>query len=315
MSSTNRIDYSLRQNKAIERGIVFDGMRKVMERLALGPSSVYIGFGSVWFTDFHLAHRHLGIREMISLESDEVTARRAEFNKPYRTIRVIPGDSEDKLPELLEEPELQDRPWVVWLDYDQALGEDRLEQIDDMVRYLPPDSYLVATFSATPGQYGKPAVRPRTLKRLFGFAMAEEPDVEAVREEVDLARILSETLEARMQALAIEAGRPPAIPSFRLRYRDGVTMVTVGIFLPSGGSKETVQSIVDDPEWAGLVPEAIMTPPLTAQEVAALRALLPASGSLTRSDVNACGFDLEDDQLSAFAAHYLRYPTFAQLAL
>jgi hypothetical protein len=31
---------------------------------------VYVGFGSVWFQDFILFHRHLGMRDMISIERD-----------------------------------------------------------------------------------------------------------------------------------------------------------------------------------------------------------------------------------------------------
>ena len=100
MSSTNYVDFSLRQNKSIERLIVFDGLRRIIDTCAL-EDLIYIGLGSVWFTDFILAHRNLGIETMFSIEQDDIVFKRAEFNKPYRTLEVIHGESQDVVPELL----------------------------------------------------------------------------------------------------------------------------------------------------------------------------------------------------------------------
>ena len=60
--------------------------------------------------------------------------------------------------------------------------------------------------------------------------------------------------------------------------------------------------------------KAIVTPPLTAKEVTALRGLLPSTSIPTRSDVQALGFDLLDDQIESFSSHYLTYPSFVQTA-
>ena len=314
MSSTTRIDYSIRQNKAIERSIVFDGLRSLYAGVRPSNPLVYIGFGSVWFTDFHLAHRHLGIDRMISMELDEVTAKRAEFNKPYRTIDVIQGDSNDVLPELLERDDLARRPWVAWMDYDKALEEDRLEQLDDLIRYMPDESTVVTTFSATPGPYGKPNQRVQRIQELFGFAAPDGLQNDDVRDEGGLSQVLADSLERRLRSISISAGRSPAVPAFRMRYRDGAPMVTVGLHLPSPETSDAVRRIINDLSWPGIVGAAITTPPLTTREVGAIRALLPATSSITRNDIQDAGFDLEEDQLDAFTAHYNRYPTFAQLA-
>lgn len=314
MSSTSRIDYSVRQNKAIERSIVFDGLRSLYSVMRPTRPLIYIGFGSVWFTDFHLAHRHLGIERMISIELDEVTAKRAEFNKPYRTIDVIHGDSNNVIPDLLDRGDLADTPWVAWLDYDKALDEDRLEQLESLTRYMPDDSTVITTFSATPGPYGKPNQRVSTIRDLLGFAVPGDLTSNDVRGEDGLSLVLSESLERRLLSISIDAGRTPAVPLFRIRYRDGAPMVTLGLHLPSPLSIDGVRGIVADPSWPGIVEEAITTPPLTTREVGAIRALLPAPGSITRADIQQAGFDLEENQLDAFIAHYNRYPTFAQLA-
>jgi len=314
MSSTGRVDYSVRQNKTIERSIVFDGLRRIYDAIGTKQAPTYVGFGSVWFTDFHLAHRQLGITKMISMEQDEITAKRAEFNKPYRTIEVIHGDSIDVVPELLERDDLRTTPWVAWLDFDKALDADRIQQLDDLVRYLPENSTLITTFSATRAQYCKPAQRVEALTNLFGFATSQRLQADDVREEDDLARVLAQTLEGRLVSLSLESGRPSAVPAFRLRYKDGTPMVTVGTFLPGASSAQAAHDLVAAEAWPGIVDAPVTTPPLTTREVGAIRAMLPARGAITRSDIQAIGFDLEDDQLSAFTAHYNRYPTFAQLA-
>ena len=190
MSSTNRIDYSLRQNKAIERAIVFDGVRRIVDQVQPATDLLYVGFGSVWFTDFHLAHRQLGVREMISMESDPVTAKRALFNKPYRTISLMEGDSIDIIPGLLRRKDLEARSWIAWLDFDQALDADRLLQIDDLVRYVPDNSFVISTFSATAGQYGKPVQRPKTLRDLFDLSEIDGLSEEDVVRKAVLHNIL-----------------------------------------------------------------------------------------------------------------------------
>ena len=314
MSSTSRVDYSIRQNKAIERGIVFDGLRALYTALHVDTRPIYVGFGSVWFTDFHLAHRILGIDDMVSIELDSITATRAEFNKPYRTIEVIPGDSIDVIPMLLARTEMLDRPWIVWLDFDQALDDDRMDQIDELIRNMPADSSLITTFSGTPGRYGKPTQRPQALSTLFGFAVAEAPSIDSVRDENGLSQYLANTLSERILSVSIEAGRPPAQLAFKLKYKDGTPMITVGAILPAEESEHASQAVVTSSAWPGIVDHAITTPPLTSREVGAIRALLPASRKISRADIQACGFDLEDDQLDAFTAHYTRYPAFAQLA-
>lgn len=316
MSSSDRIDYSIRQNKAIERSIVFDGLRMLYS--AQGPhpleSLVYVGFGSVWFTDFHLAHRQLGVDRMISIELDAVTAKRAEFNKPYRTIEVIQGDSNDVIPELLDRGDLVASPWIAWLDYDRALDEDRLQQLDDLIRYMPDGSTVITTFSATPGRYGKPNQRVKAIQDLLGFAAPTDLRDADVREEGGLSRVLADSLERRLVSISIDAGRSLAVPAFRMRYRDGTPMVTVGVYLPDPGSVEETRKVVDSSSWPGIVDAAITTPPLTSREVGAIRALLPRAKAIGRADIQEAGFDLEEDQIDAFAAHYNRYPTFAQLA-
>lgn len=40
------------------------------------------------FDDFKLMHNYLSISDMISIENDPTICKRAEFNKPYKCIKI-----------------------------------------------------------------------------------------------------------------------------------------------------------------------------------------------------------------------------------
>lgn len=314
MSSTNVVNYSLRQNKSIERSIVFDGARAIVDCLDL-HDLVYVGFGSVWFSDFHLAHRNLDIQTMVSVEADAITYARAQFNRPYRTVEVVEGEAATVLPQLLQRNDLQNRPWMVWLDYDRALDEGKLDELEELLIDLPPNSFLITTFSAAAGQYGRPASREQRLGELFGDAAPAGLDVDEYKDN-SLAPILAQCVQDVLLAKSLASARPGAyVPAFRLAYRDATPMATAGGFLPSPDLHDEVEAITHDAHWAGMVADTINTTPLTAKESLALQQALPvANAPLTRSDVQTMGFDLEEGQIASFQRHYLRYPSFAQLA-
>ena len=314
MSSTNIVNFSLRQNKCIERAIAFDCISLVMNQLGI-VSAVYVGFGSVWFEDFVLAHRFLGIETMVSIERDPVVFKRAVFNRPYRTVEVLDGDSVGVIPSLLRRQELASRPWVVWLDHDREINEDRLDELVDLISMLPPDSFLLITFSAQPGKYGRVPERPDRIRNLFGDAAPETLNARDCKEEADLARVLAQATQDLLLSKAIQAARPGSyVPAVNLTYKDSVPMVTVGGVLPSAENHDAVKSLVANADWPGRVDRMIDAPPLTPREVMALQSMLPSNNAPTRQDVQKMGFDLEEVHLTSYVDHYLRYPQFAQVA-
>ncbi len=71
MASFDLINYSLRPNKTIQRSLVFESISLLTGHIDLGEL-VYIGFGSIWFTDFQTAHKDLKIKDLISIEGDDI---------------------------------------------------------------------------------------------------------------------------------------------------------------------------------------------------------------------------------------------------
>jgi hypothetical protein len=314
MSSTNVVNFSLRQNKSIERGIVFDCLGDITRLLQLSHL-VYVGLGSVWFSDFVLAHRLLGIDTMISIESDEVIYKRAAFNKLYRTLEVIKGSSADVIPRLVERDDLVGRPWIAWLDFDDDIDRDKLDELVELIRILPSDSILLTTFSAYAAKYGRNENRPEYLKLLFRDAAPEGISSLDTRKQEELTGILAESTERYLTSSAIQSGRPGSfIPTIRLMYRDSAPMATVGGVLPRPENEESVRQLVNDVHWPGRSAKLIQVPHLTAREVLALQSGLPSGLPITRDDVRQLGFDLQEDQLDSYVEHYIRYPQFSQVA-
>jgi hypothetical protein len=312
MPSFNAINYSLRPSKTIQRNLVFGGIQSLMNVIDF-PRAVYVGLGSIWFSDFVAAHRQLKIRDLVSIEADQIGFQRAIFNRPYATVAVERGLSNDVLPRLVIDARFAHRPWILWLDYDQTLDEQRRDDLRWAVEHLPPNSVLVTTFSATGGPYGKPVNRPDRLRELFGGVVPDNLDKDACSED-ELPKTLARLCLDFLSSLAAEMSRPGGfIPAFSIPYKDGAPMVTVGGILPSRGAAPAANAAIAGAEWPSRYGEVLEAPHLTIKEATAMQALLPADAPLTREAIRQLGFDLEDSQISVFDRYYNLYPAFAQI--
>lgn len=313
MASFDSINYSLRPSKSVQRGIVFHGLKALYDAMAL-QNPLYVGFGSIWFTDFVMAHKVLEIDEMVSIEANDVGFRRAEFNKVYRSINVLEGRSEDRIPELLNIGEYQTRPWIVWLDYDGALGEEKVEEMRWLLLNAPPNSIVLFTFSATQSAYGaKPAHRPGRVADILGAVVPDDLTREDCSKENLPQTLASLTMDFLSSVVADNARPGGFIRSFQVPYFDTVGMVTVGGVLPTLGTAPGARATVADQKWQGIVDEMIQAPPMTLKEVATLQAELPCLGNLTRARVQELGFDLLEHQVRSFQRYYKYLPSFAEI--
>lgn len=312
MASFDVVNYSLRPSKSIQRQLVFEGIVKLKSHLDL-ENLVYIGFGSIWFTDFVLAHKLLGIDDMVSIESNDVGYRRAVFNSPYATVRVRHGFSSAVLPTLYADDVIRGRPWLVWLDYDYQFDETLKEDIRSIIENAPANSILLVTFNGHEMKYGAAPDRPERLRELFGAAVPDDLPKRACRDE-RMQETLADFARDFMQSTANDLARPGGfVPAFRLIYRDNAPMVTVGGILPAKGAARIAADVVVDAAWTCRPAKPIVAPHLTIREASVLQSRLPSANPLGRDVVRALGFDLEDDQLEAFETYYRHYPSFAQI--
>ncbi|QBB70872.1 hypothetical protein ELE36_11180 [Pseudolysobacter antarcticus] len=312
MASFNLVNYSLRPSKSIQRALAFDGVRTLQGKLDY-KNLLYVGFGSIWFTDFHLAHRSLSVQEMVSIEVDPVGYVRALFNCPFRTVKIKKGYSYEILPTMYGDAEYRDRPWMMWLDYDKALSESSVEDIRLAIEMLPADSVFLVTFKCIGGNYGKPKHRHKRIKILLGDVVPDTKVIDDFQDAV-LPDLMASLVLDFMKSAAAQVARPGGfVPSFRMAYRDQTPMVTVGGVLPRRENVDVVKTTIKADEWSGMVSGTIVAPHLTTKESTALQAELPSHVPLDRNIVQQLGFDLDDDQIEAFQKFYRFYPSFAQV--
>jgi putative O-methyltransferase len=312
MASFDVVNYSLRPNKLIQRSIVFEGVRLLREHLDM-KGMYYVGLGSIWFTDFQMAHRLLNIRNMISIESSEIGYRRARFNQPYKTVRVHRGLTSEVLPKLFAQSRRIRHPWLIWLDYDKPLDEAKKDDIRYVIENAPPNSVFLTTFPSTGSGYGRPSHRPERLRSLLGSVVPDDLPKDSCSDD-HMPEILLEYVGRYMTAVAAGAARPGGfITAFRIAYRDGKPMVTVGGVLPSKGAVPAARAAILSRAWPAIVKEPIAIVPLTLKEAVAMQAELPRAGRLTRKTLRRLGFDLEEDNLPTFEKYYRYYPLFAQV--
>jgi len=279
-----------------------------LERMA------YVGFGSIWFTDFVLAHKVLRIDDMVSIESDDIGYLRAIFNLPYATVRVEHGYSAVILPKLFADAALAGRPWMIWLDYDYELNESVRDDVRSIIENAPTNSILIITVNGSEQKYGNnPKERTERLRNLLGSVVPDDLTPAACKNE-QLQETLADLGLNFMKSIAADIARPGGfIEGFRVLYRDSSPMVTFGGILPARGAARTATEVVNAESWPARPSKAIKAPHLTMREAAVLQRCLPCATKLSRATVRELGFDLEEDQIEAFQTYYRQYPAFAQI--
>jgi hypothetical protein len=308
-------NYALRPNKNVERKIIFDALRALTPAFPFSAYR-YIGFGSLWFVDFILAHRELGIEEMISIERDPDRRRRAEFNQPFGTIKIEEGESAVVLPML----DLARKPAVVWLDYESRIGEV-LEELAIACARLPSGSVLIATVNASkdPVTAATEAERQKLQEEAFKaevgqLAPAQFPDdffhVSQYRKNLGV------TLVSHLERATRKSGRDERfIPLFHFAYKDGAQMVTVGGMIANGVDRARLAAIDlrrVQPFATGAAQEVIDIPTLTTREKLAIDRLLPRTEPLSGDDLEEAGIPLKEAAVAQYRRHYLQYPVFAE---
>ena len=326
LPSFERINYSLRTNKNIERKLLFDRLRTIAATLPLS-SHRYLGFGSLWFVDFILAHRELAIDVMSSIEIDPNGVERANFNRPYRCIDVHEGRSTD----VLTSGVLQwTRPLIAWLDYDGTFDETATADCEKIMQRCASNTIYV-TVNAERDSY-----RPRlgdgsrqaafsTLEKLVG-ASADRGAIKAGAPDIyptAFRQFLSDTVLTFMSETLRVAGRAEGdipyslIPLFDLAHADGAVMSTVGgsIVAPSdlplweqhfGKSKdELVAGDVALRDYIDLKP-------ITLREKIEIDRLLPDSEAAVLAAAKAKAIGLEPEEIAKYMQWYSRVPIFSE---
>jgi hypothetical protein len=289
----------------------------------------YIGFGSIYFTDFQLVHRTLGISDMISIEKNDYAKECFEFNRPYRAIDLQFGYSNAILPRCS-----WDKHTILWLDYDGRLDRSVLADSDTFCLRASSGSVLVVSVNAEPdreptsesrsvieAESGEPfnlsAYRLSKLEALLGDKIPPGTKGTSLRGD-GVARVfrsallneIDEVLTTR-NALLKPSERLTFRQIFHFEYKDGARMVTVGGLLVSGDDEPRFEAcsfekldFVRSAEDSYL----IRVPCLTAKEVRHLNTQLPCPNGTA-----LYGPGIPEADLKTYSEMYRYFPSFSEI--
>ena len=339
--SFERFDYLLRTNKHIERKLVFDILDAAAQRFGF-DDHWYLGFGSMWFGDFRLAHRRLGIDRMVSVEYSDY-ATRAEFNRPFAGVKVVPGDCNAVMTNM--SATAWSKPLVAWLDYDGYLNGDVVKDIDILLSRAQPNSAIVITVNGARGTYRVRKPNGLTEKRETSVGVIEtflgtgsiptryDPQANAVGSYIDIAEakfpeFLTEAIASYMEhqvvasAREVEGQRLKFVSLYRLHHRDGADMVTVGGAIVTEATEavwreclarhSVLSEDTGDPAYCRL--DLV---PLTVKEKIALDECLPdtGDGSGFLAAAKAAGVALPDPEMHKYRKYYRHFPLFVETTM
>lgn len=273
------IDYRIRPSKHVERIMLAEAFRR--QRFHAIEDYQYVGLGSVFFTDFRVLHKALGITQMFSIEKQEVHRDRFEWNKPYSGINILFGHTEKRLSDIDFSI-----PTIIWLDYDGSLDKSVISDIRAVSRSASHGAILVVTVNAHPRQpnddgadmleqvsaeLGNERISADTdLTTLRGWGLADFYRRVGTNEIEDS---LSNANGVRDPELKIEYEQ-----IFNFRYEDGARMATFGgVFFQKDRRAEFEACAFERLNYIrnGIDSFRINAPKLTLREIAYLERQLP----------------------------------------
>lgn len=220
-----RVDYGVRPAKHIERLMMTEAFHRLGTFAPIDEYG-YVGFGAIYFRDFQLMRKRLGITRLDNIEYATDRARFV-FNQPFRDMRMHFDSSSNVLPTLNWR-----RRAIVWLDYDAKISDSMLVDLDVVCTEAMSGSLLAITVDA---EAEDEAGLPMKLEDLELDAEWKDPRVtslegdgladlsySAIRRQVDRV-IAVRNSDEKDASKHLTFGQ-----SFHFRYADGARMLTVG---------------------------------------------------------------------------------------
>lgn len=144
--SYKSIDYRVRPAKSIERKMLADSFRRLVN--FRDPADyIYIGMGSLYFSDFSLFHRSIGFKSMVSIEdcTDPTVQRRFQLNLPFGHIHLEFGRAGAVLQ---RRDSWKSNPAVIWLDYDGQLSIEVIRDAEYVAANCASGTMLIVSVNA-----------------------------------------------------------------------------------------------------------------------------------------------------------------------
>ena len=305
--SYKQVFYDLRPGKQVERRMIMDALGRLMNGGIPIRDYRYTGLGSIYFFDFILLYKLLGLRRFLSVEYDTDITKRVAFNKPFRPIEIRMAPIADVIPDL--ESTLRH---LIWLDYDDRLTNSMLLDASAAANHLSRESLLLVTVDVEPPSEAEtPEARAEYLEEQAGAFLPFDFDVEWCTQSRYPATNLAIISNAIATGLAVRSAG--FLPLFRFIYADGHEMVTLGGMI----GDDAVERRIDACDWSEACylrrgdhddPYRIRVPRLTRRERLLLDQHMPGDPRWRPRE-----FELSGEELAAYREIHRFYPLYGEL--
>jgi hypothetical protein len=314
--SYERVNYEFRPAKQVERRMLVHAFQCLMEAGFQIADYQYTGLGSVYFIDFILFHRYLGIHKFLSVEVSDDIRRRVKFNRPYGCVKIEIGDISEWIPRLS-----QNQKHIVWLDFDHRLMPKVLQAVHIAASQLSIGSLLLVTIDVEPPgspEDGPDEWNPRTWMAYFKDEAKDylwpQPAVSEFGRE-HLPKVNARLIEAAIGKGLMGRIGVSFLPLFNFLYADGHRMLSVGGMIGTESERRKLKtldrqalcflrdSITDDPF-------EITVPCVTRKERLYLDGNMPCKDDWTPKE-----FELSADNVKAYRRVYKYFPAYTEMLL
>lgn len=249
------VPYHLRTNKAVERQLFLETMKKINDFFPM-KHYTYVGFGGNFLEDYKLFGATFDFREMISIENDTSVHKRQLFNTPSRTIQCTLQESAEFIDDLNPTTHAN---LLVWLDYANADLNQQLTEISDLLRKMKSGDILKITFNAHLSNLDRPKLakvnkyqnRWNNYQSKTGrFFPSTYVAIEHFKEdEKKLQLLMKKTIKVLIDSIFAGPNELTFQPLTSYYYKDGAPMFTLtGIVL----SRNIVRGFLEKtkfPRW------------------------------------------------------------------
>jgi len=316
-----KVRYDLRPAKQVERRMIIESLRHLAYHGLDLSTYKYTGLGSIYFADFILFYKFLGIKTMQTAENSAKIKKRVKFNRPFGFIDVHDCSIGEVIPKLSDE-DLH----LLWLDYDSRLHSGIYDDVRSSASILSPGSILMVTVDVeclkieveddmeelTDTRSLATRMRDYYAERIPELVLGTSPVADFAK-----SKLVRFNIDALRSAIGegLNPRRLKFYPLYLFLYADGHEMLTVGGII---GAKNEKKAIVDSKvgdlkyirtSWEDS-PCWIQVPQITSKERYHLDAEMPWKDGWSPES-----FELEVDDLSAYKKIFPFFPPYAELLM
>jgi hypothetical protein len=312
----NHPPYHLRPNKAVDRFLLIDLLKKLHGCLELSQYTYY-GFGGPFLEDFRLFYQFFPEIDLVSLESDYATFKRQQFHKFSKVLKLENKSFHDFLGDFES-----DGKEIFWLDYTNF----DIGRFDELNRLLANSESGVLvkvtlrlgrdvnTYEIYGSQHG--GIK-EFIKKYHEFLPNPLPKYHL--EPRKFPKLVQDMIQiAAEKALPANCGFIFQ-PLNSVYYSDGTQMLSVTGIVLRNSEKNKVNNCLKNWKFSNLSwkkdPIRIDVPFLSLKERLHLEEFLPDNGNALAKRMKYSVGDNNIKQLSQYADFYSYYPYFVKVNL